>query len=70
MNPDAQPKAVHVPSKVPLHWEEKVKQQILDNVALGVLEPVHHGQPLNGAIEWWLQGKVMEVHGELSIWQR
>ena len=45
LNPDAEPKAAHVPSKVPLHWEEQVKQQILDDVSLNVLEPVPHGQP-------------------------
>ena len=45
LDPDAEPKAVHVPSKVPLHWEETVKQQILDDVNLNVLEPVPHGQP-------------------------
>ena len=41
----AEPKAVHIPSKVPLHWEEQVKQQLLDDVNLGVLEQVPHGQP-------------------------
>ena len=45
LDPDAEPKAVHVPSKVPLHWEEQVKQQLLDDVNLNVLEPVPHGQP-------------------------
>ena len=45
LDPDSESKAVHVPSKVPLHWEEKVKQQILGDVALGVLEPVPHRQP-------------------------
>ena len=45
LDPNAEPKAVHVPSKVPLHWEETVKQQILDDVNLNVLEPVPHGQP-------------------------
>ena len=45
LDPNAEPKAVHIPSKVPLHWEEKVKQQILDDVNLGVLEQVPHGQP-------------------------
>ena len=45
LDPNAEPKAVHTPSKVPLHWDEKVKQQLLDDVNLGVLEPVPHGQP-------------------------
>ena len=42
---DAKPTAIHVPSKVPLHWENKVKQQLQDDVNLGVLEKVPYGQP-------------------------
>ena len=45
LNPNAEPKAIHIPSKVPIHWEETVKQQLHDDVNLGVLEPVPHGQP-------------------------
>ena len=45
VDPDAEPKAVHIPSAVPIHWEESIKQQLLDDVNLGVLERVPHGQP-------------------------
>ena len=45
VDPDAKPTAIHVPSKVPLHWENKVKQQLQDDVNLGVLEKVPYGQP-------------------------
>ena len=58
LDPNAEPKAVHVPSKVPLHWEEKVKQQIL------------MGNHPNGAIEWSLHGKRMEARGGPSTCPR
>jgi len=45
VDPEAKPKAMHVPYKVPLHYEEKVNKQIDDDINLGVLEPVPHGEP-------------------------
>ena len=45
---DAKPVAVHTPVPVPLHWEEKVKRDLLRDVSLGVIEPV----PLNTPVTW------------------
>ena len=45
---DAKPVAVHTPVRVPLHWEEKVRRDLLRDVSLGVIEPV----PLNTPVTW------------------
>ena len=45
VDPDANPKSVHVPSKVPLHWEKQIEEQLLEDVRMGVLERVPHGVP-------------------------
>ena len=45
VDPSAKPIAVHTPSTIPLHWEKEVKKQLDDDVNLGVLEKVPHGQP-------------------------
>jgi hypothetical protein len=45
VDPNAEPHAVHTPSAIPLHWEEKVKDQLFSDVELGVLEAVPHGEP-------------------------
>ena len=45
VDPDAKPKAVHVPSAVPLHWEKQIEEQLLEDVRMGVLERVPHGFP-------------------------
>ena len=45
VDPNAEPKAVHTPYKIPLNWEEEVKKQLLDDGDLGVLEFVSHGEP-------------------------
>ena len=45
VDPDALSKPAHTPAIVPLHWQEGVKKQLEDDVALGVLERVPHGEP-------------------------
>ena len=45
VDPLAKPKAVHTPSTIPLHWEKALQKQLEDDVNLGVLERVPHGQP-------------------------
>ena len=45
VNPDAIPSAVHTPSSVPLHWKDTVKEQLDNDVRLGVLEKVPIGEP-------------------------
>jgi len=42
---DAKPRAVHTPATVPLYWQESVKEQLDNDVALGVLEKVPIGEP-------------------------
>ena len=45
VDPDAKPKAVHVPSAIPLNFEKEVQEQLLEDVRLGVLQQVPHGVP-------------------------
>ena len=45
---DARPAAVHSPSKIPLHWEQAVKEGLDRDVRLGVLEKV----PVNTPVTW------------------
>ena len=42
----ARPHAVYQPGKVPVHWEDKVKQDLDRDVALGVLEKVPENTPM------------------------
>ena len=48
VDPAAQPRAVHTPAVVPLHWQEAVKAGLDRDVRLGVLERV----PLNTPVKW------------------
>ena len=45
VNPEAQPKAVHTPIPVPVHWQKEVKAGLDRDVKLGVIEPVPWGTP-------------------------
>ena len=45
INPASKPVAVHTPSPIPLHWQDKVQHDLRRDVALGVIEPVPHGEP-------------------------
>ncbi|GFO32369.1 transposon ty3-i Gag-Pol polyprotein [Plakobranchus ocellatus] len=44
---DATPVAHHTPIPVPIHWEEKVKAGLDQDVRLGVIEPVPIGTPVS-----------------------
>lgn len=46
IDPDAKPTAVHKPSVVPIHWQEKVLADLERDVALGVLEKVGQNNPV------------------------
>ena len=48
VDPSARPVACHVPSAVPLHWQEAVKSGLERDVCLGVLEKV----PPNTPTKW------------------
>ena len=39
------PTAIHTPATIPIHWREEVKQQLDDDVALGVIEKVEPNTP-------------------------
>ena len=42
------PKACHTPAPIPIHWQEKVHVDLLRDEALGVIERVPYGEP----VEW------------------
>ena len=42
---DAPLKVVHTPALVPLNWKDEIKCQLDEDVAMGVLEKVPHGEP-------------------------
>ena len=45
VDPHAKPVACHTPAPIPLHWQEKVREDLLRDEALGILEKVPHGDP-------------------------
>ena len=45
IDPNSTPVAVHTPIPVPVHWKQKVKDQLDRDVKLGVIEPVPWGEP-------------------------
>ncbi|KAL9972701.1 hypothetical protein ACROYT_G019061 [Oculina patagonica] len=42
----ATPKACHTPATVPLHWQQRVYEDLLRDEALGVIERVPYGEPV------------------------
>ena len=48
VDPLAKPKACHTPAPIPLHWQEQVHSDLLRDEALGVIEKVPYGEP----VEW------------------
>ena len=46
VNPDAKPVACHKPALVPIHWQDKVLQDLERDVAIGVLEKVDANTPV------------------------
>ena len=44
--PTATPKACHTPANVPLHWQQRVYDDLLRDEALGVTERVPYGEPV------------------------
>ena len=43
---DAKPKACHTAAPIPVHWQDKVFQDLLRDEALGVVERVPYGEPV------------------------
>ena len=48
----ATPKVVHTLALTPVHWQERVHQDLMRDEALGVIELVPHGEAMNGVTEW------------------
>lgn len=46
VEPTATPKASHTPAPVPLHWQQRVYEDLLCDEALGVIERVPDGEPM------------------------
>ena len=46
LKPDVVPKAVYTPSVVPRHWEDKIRRDLDQDVAMGVLEKVDVNEPV------------------------
>ena len=46
VDPAATPKACHTPANVPLHWQQRVYDDLLRDEALGVIERVPYGEPV------------------------
>ncbi len=46
VDPQAKPHVRHNPSPIPIHWQERVKEDIYRDVALDVIEPVPYGTPV------------------------
>ncbi len=44
--PSCDPKSVSHPATVPLHWQQKVHEDLLRDEALGVIERVPYGEPV------------------------
>ena len=45
VDPLAKPVACHTPATIPLHWQQKVHDDLLRDEAMGILEKVPHGEP-------------------------
>jgi hypothetical protein len=46
IDPSATPKAYHTPATIPLHWQDRVHDDLLRDEALGVIERVPYGEPV------------------------
>ena len=47
IDPDAVPKPAYTAATVPIHWRSEVSEQLKQDVAMGVIEPVPTGVPTN-----------------------
>ena len=45
VNPSAKPRAFHTLTSIPLHWQQQVHADLLQDEALGILEKIPHGEP-------------------------
>jgi hypothetical protein len=47
LDPNAKPRACHTAASIPLHWQQKVYEDLLRDEALEVIERVPYGEPVN-----------------------
>ena len=47
LDDNATPKACHTPASLPLHWQDRVRADLLRDEALGVIEKVPYGEPVS-----------------------
>ena len=57
-DPQAVPYAVHKPIPIPIHWREKVAEDLERDIALGIIEEV----PLNTPTTWCARMVVVPKH--------
>ena len=62
VDPDAKPVAIHKPALVPIHWQEKVFNDLERDVKIGVLEKVSPNTP----VTWWSLPSRMDPQEERS----
>ena len=60
MDPLTKPIACHTPSPIPLHWQQKVHDDLIRDEAMGILEKVPHGEPTECAIAWSLSENMID----------
>ena len=54
----AQPKACHTPASIPIHWQDQVREDLLRDESLGVIEKVPYGEP----VTWCHQMVITRKH--------
>ena len=62
IDPSATPKACHTAANIPLHWQERVHNDLLRDEALGVIERVPYGEPVTWCHVSSLRGNTMLPH--------
>jgi hypothetical protein len=58
LDPNAPPKACSTPANIPIHWQDQVHKDLLRDEALGVIERVPYGEP----VEWCHRMVVTRKH--------
>ena len=46
LDKDARPRACHIAAPVPLHWQKQVQEDLIRDEALGIIEKVPYGVPV------------------------
>ena len=47
LNESVTPRTCHTPAPVPMHWQERVRDDLIRDEALGVIEKVPYGEPVS-----------------------